>query len=46
MRHGLVEALLKLAFIYPYRCENCNNRFYRFRPVLKKDAKESKGAKP
>jgi hypothetical protein len=30
MRRGLAEFLFKLALVLPYRCENCNSRFYRF----------------
>lgn len=31
MRHGLNEWLLKHLFVLPYRCEDCGNRFFRFR---------------
>jgi hypothetical protein len=34
-RRGPIEAGLKLFWIYPYRCRECSNRFFRFRlPIL------------
>jgi hypothetical protein len=40
MRRGLVESVLRLVLVYPYRCENCNSRFFRFRPVVTKAPKQ------
>ena len=30
-RHGLVDFILSLGAVYPYRCHDCKHRFHRFR---------------
>jgi hypothetical protein len=35
------ETLLAVMFLYPFRCERCDNRFYRFRRPDKKRDKAS-----
>jgi len=30
-RHGLLERIASAVLISPYRCDNCDHRFFRFR---------------
>ena len=33
-RHGTLEKFLKLVRVLPCRCNECDNRFFRFRPDI------------